>query len=591
MFKIEKLDLVSLEGEVFTYKFSRGINYFKGKNSSGKSEFYNFFDFMFGSSEDISKNYLYNETIEKATMVICVNGISYSLTRTQNVDHNYLHYTSEVEIEIITLREYKDKLNAIFTRDNFRLKEIREFTNEKLTFRTFTMFNFLGEKRQGLIQDFLDKCSDIKYSVKLVPLLNYLFSKNLKEINELQKVIFYLNEEIKGLEKQSAKYSFICEQVNKSLSLLDINIVYNGRNSEKVKRAVNEIKLMQELNNKKSTNDTVNLEVSYSKISEQIKVYENTLLDIKQFESDDRNRKVLINKLDNLIEGDISFEYLAKPLKNMIADLDTTISFNSYLISDNTIKELKKQKKELKNAIKRNSVKFEMYSLEEKQKAMAIIEEYLSTDIIFSDERISSLRKKLSDLKKTMKLLQNTDNEDKINRFSQYITDLYLSAKDISSLVEEDLKQNSFQINYIKRGNILQPKIRIEEEITEQEMNKSKIQFKSVNFYIGSMARHTLIQLCGYFGFLNLLLKENSYPVIPVLIIDHISKPFDETNSKAIGTIINKVYETIDKKELQIFLFDDEDPEALAIYPDHFENLVNSEKTGFNPFYFTKKLE
>ena len=35
------------------------------------------------------------------------------------------------------------------------LKNIREFTEEELTFRTFTMFNFLGEKRQGAIHDFL----------------------------------------------------------------------------------------------------------------------------------------------------------------------------------------------------------------------------------------------------------------------------------------------------------------------------------------------------------------------------------------------------------------------------------------------------
>ncbi|KRN57775.1 hypothetical protein [Carnobacterium divergens] len=580
MFKIDELNLLSKSGEIFTYKFSNGINYFKGKNSSGKSEFYKFLDFMFGSSEDISKNRLYNDTIERASMLICVNGIKYSLTRTRDIDKNYLHYTAEEKFEIITLREYKNKLNSIFTKDDFMLKKIREFTNENLTFRTFTMFNFWGEKRQGLIQDFLDKCSDIKYSVKLSPLLNYIFNENLIKISKLQKELLELNENIKVLEKQSARYSFVCEQINKSLKILDADIVYNGKNSKKVQTVIEKIKLMQEMQRKNSSNNIVKLKVAFNKISEQIKVYENTISDVKQFEIEDQNRKILIGNLNELIEREHSFEYLVEPLKSIIDELDTTISFNNYVINDKTIKELKKQRSNLKNEIQSNNSKFEMYSLEEKQKAMAIVEEYLSTDIVFSDEKLSSMKKKLIELKNTIKILQNEDDYRKINQLSQYITDLYLSAKDISSLVDDDLKQNGFRIDYIKRGNILQPKV----EETKNDGEYSENNF--VNLYIGSMARHTLIQLCGYLGFMNLLLIENAYPIIPVLIIDHVSKPFDETNSKAIGTVINKVYETIDKDDLQIFLFDDEDPETLAIVPDHFENLVNDSKTGFNPFYF-----
>ena len=89
--------------------------------------------------------------------------------------------------EIIDQREYREKLNSIFAKDMELLKNIREFTEEELTFRTFTMFNFLGEKRQGAIHDFFDKCSDIKYSVKLVPILNFIFNNNLEKIYWLQR--------------------------------------------------------------------------------------------------------------------------------------------------------------------------------------------------------------------------------------------------------------------------------------------------------------------------------------------------------------------------------------------------------------------
>src|SRR5690606_26714026 len=100
----------------------------------------------------------------------------------------------------------------------------------------------------------------------------------------------------------------------------------------------------------------------------------------------------------------------------------------------------------------------------------------------------------------------------------------YFSAKDISSVVEDDMKQDGFKIQYIKRGNILQPMV------TKTLMDENDFEEKkSVQYYTGSMARHTLIQLCGYLGFLNMLIKEDKYPLIPVLVIDHISKPFDQS--------------------------------------------------------------
>lgn len=42
VFKIIRLDMVSNENETFTYLFESGINYFKGVNDSGKTEFYSF---------------------------------------------------------------------------------------------------------------------------------------------------------------------------------------------------------------------------------------------------------------------------------------------------------------------------------------------------------------------------------------------------------------------------------------------------------------------------------------------------------------------------------------------------------------------
>ena len=83
-----------------------------------------------------------------------------------------------------------------------------------------------------------------------------------------------------------------------------------------------------------------------------------------------------------------------------------------------------------------------------------------------------------------------------------------------------------------------------------------------------------------------MLIKENRYPIIPFLVIDHISKPFDEKNVKAIGTVLNEAYRGIEKTDFQIIIFDDEDAERLGIKPDNYSNLFEKGKSGFNPFYY-----
>lgn len=571
--------MFDMNSKSYTYQFSEGINYFKGKNSSGKTEFYSFIDFMFGSSEDIVKKPWYKDSLSKATMVFEYNNNTFCITRTRNPNQNYLHYADEESLEIIDLREYKSKLNSIFAQDIQLLKDIRNFTNEELTYRTFTMFNFLGETGQGKIQDFLDKCSDIRYSVKLNPILNFIFNKNLENIYKLQNELDILLQEVKDLENNYQKYEFVIEQVNANLQKIGGNVWYTGRNSDEIRAYLSSVVEMQNVEKQSKKRNIADLEVMYNNLSEQIKVYENNTADVKQFERDNDNRRKLLFKLQELVDENADFNYLVHPMQKLLDDIDNTIFFSNYLINDNTVKELKKQREQIKTEIRRNDSRFKIYNLEQKSKAIALIEEYLSIKIISNEDNIKQKKSRIRKIREELKALQNSDDIQKINDVSDFITELYCSAKDISSVVSDDIQQNGFEIKYLKKGNILQPMILSD----DSETPSSK---KHVNYYIGSMARHTLIQLCGYLAFLKILLENSRYPIIPILVIDHISKPFDKNNSSAIGKVISTAYETIGKENLQIFIFDDEDFEKLDIYPEHSENLVTDIKTGFNPFFF-----
>ena len=509
MFRINKLTLYSFNDEEYTYEFSMGINYFKGKNSSGKTEFYKFMDFMFGSSEDIRKKPWYENTLRMASMEMQVDNITYVLTRSCDPEQNYLSYADEEMGEVIDRREYREKINAIFAKNMELLKNIRKFTEEELTFRTFTMFNFLGEKRQGAIHDFLDKCSEIRYSVKLAPILNFIFNNNLEKIYALQKELEQLQEELKNLEVTSSRYDFICTQVNRNIQKLGSNIWYTGCNADDIRRNIKEIKNMEEPKKKGNERNIADLEVMYNNISEQIKTYENAISDAKQFENDNANRKILLGSLEELLAENKEFAYLVEPLKILLSELDNSISFSQYTISYKTITELKKQRIALKTAIKRNDSRFQCYTLEEKAKAITLIEEYLSADVHDCSQELNEIKKKIREIKEEMRILQLSDDIVKIRELSSFITELYKSAKDISSVVDDDILQEGFKIQYLKRGNILQPMI----QVTEMDENGFGQKSKLLYWKYGKTYSYSIMWIFWFFENSFDRKKVSNYPI------------------------------------------------------------------------------
>lgn len=574
MFKIDKLVLIDFENHSFTYTFSEGINYFVGSNNTGKTEFYKFIDFMFGSGMNIKNYDWYRGYLQKATMKLTVNGICYWLTRTEHPEENYFKVDGDVETESIGLAEYKEKINEIFSYDEVSLRRLREFVEENISYRAFTMFNFLGEKGQGLTRDFLDKCRDIKYSVKLAPILNYIFNDNIERISEIKKIIEVLKERIRELEVKNDSFDFAQEQINSNLLKINCNTIFNGHNGEEIQKELSQITKMDTDQSKKLRRSVSELEVIYSNLSEQIKIYDNTIKNYQQNEKENQNRKLLLSNLETLLENEPSMDYLIQPLEDLINGLEGSIAFGKYIISDETIKELKKQREQVASEIKKQNSKFRCYSLEEKAKAVALIQVYLQEGIKDVSGELNECKRELRQLKNELQELQNSNNSKKIDQYSQLVTNLYGSGRNDSEIIKTDFGRESFRIEYLKRGNILQP--------VEENADKDK---KNINLYLGSMARHTLIQLSGYLAFLNILIKGNKCPVVPILVIDHLSKPFSDDNRKAVGKIFEKFYEMIPKRNVQIFMFDDEIPSMLGIVPDRVEHLRTKNKTGFNPFY------
>ncbi len=579
MFKIEKLTFVSKNNETYDYTFNSGVNFFVSGNNTGKTEFYKLLDFMFGHDMLLTEIDCYKNCVSEIRLELIYNGSNFIFIRTTDINKNYIFNTDEPhdKTDILSKDEYRVRLNQIFTPDEKLLKDLRDFAEEDIGYRQFTMFNFLDEKSQGKIQDFLSKCSSLEYSLRLNTILNFIFNKNLIEIKAKEQEIKNLQKQLNDFESKKSRINFVIDKINNNLKIIDSNSFYTGKNNEEINKIVTQTKTMNlEISASKNKN-IADLEVMYNSLSEQIKRYKNEIKDMGEIKNYDANRVKLLKMLKELTVNKSDLEYLVSPIELLLQEMNKGISFSSYIIKDETVKKLEKQLEGIKIEIKQNDSRFKIYSLSEKEKAVAVIEEYLNTDIDFVDEKeITKIKTEISKLRKEIRTLQNSDDISAIDNFSQYITNKYLSLKEISNFVKQDSEQNGFKIKYFKKGNVLQP-VRIENE-ANKEMER--------NYYPGSMARHIVIQLCGYAAFLNKLLKSNKYPIIPIFVIDHISKAFDEKNCKAVGQVIFSLLKDVGEENLQVFIFDSENSENLGIDNNYSRNLVTENKTGLCPFFY-----
>ncbi|EJS7913176.1 hypothetical protein NWH87_000642, partial [Listeria monocytogenes] len=536
--------------------------------------FYKFIDFMFGSSYDIS-NIPWYENLEKAVMVFQKDGIKYKIVRTKNSNINYFDYIDEPNYDNneIDFEEYKAKLMAVFSPNEKNLRELRAFIDEDITYRTFTLFNFLGETRQGVVNDFFDKSHEIKYALKLDSILNFIFNKNLEAINQLKIEFNSLTSDVNKIQAELESNNFIRKRINGLLLQLGVKKIFNGKNSSDIYMEIEKFEKMEE----KPTNDKVDLsslEIYYNTLSEQINEYDKIIQDSKQIENDNRNRESLLRNLQELVRDKKDYQYLINPIISTLNELENSISFSRYVRQDEVVKKLKEQKNDVKDEIQRQSSKFKMYSFNEKTEKIVILKDLLGQKNNEIDlEDLEKKKRRIKDIRYELKKLQNSEDKEKLNKISNLMTTLYKSSKEISTISKTDFNNEGFHLEYIKKGNSIQT-------IIFDELNDKKDRY-----YIGSMARHTMMQLCGYLSFLVMMIKEDRYPLIPFLVLDHISKQFDKENGKAIGSILAELYKNIDKEDLQIFIFDDETCENLNISADYSENLLLNNKTGFVPFY------
>lgn len=126
---IEELILEKKDGKRYPYHFSQGINYFQGKNGSGKTEFFYFLDYMLGSNSVSLSGKEWFQDLHKATLVYKKDETRYFFTRVKDSSSNYFSINNEPE-EKCNLEQYILFLSVIATNEeSTNIQELRNITN------------------------------------------------------------------------------------------------------------------------------------------------------------------------------------------------------------------------------------------------------------------------------------------------------------------------------------------------------------------------------------------------------------------------------------------------------------------------------
>ena len=570
MFSIEYLELISCSGETSKYSFSSGINYIHGPNSSGKTEFYYFIDYMLGAdNKNLSEAPWFKESLQTAKMQIFFNGHILTLHR-DLLGNEFGLAIDGIACKVSDLEGYRKYLNSLFLESADEPANLSEYVGQELTYRTFTLFSFLNEITVGRINGFFSKLLEIKYRVKQRPLFDYLFSTDPDRIVFLQRRIAELNKQARELEARRAFNNHYLEAVNQELAKLGIVERFDGGNAAVISELVESAAISIELDSSSSlmANDVVEAD----QLRNDIKAQKQMIHELKGTKSQDAKRHRLLDRLSSLIANDDSRADLLGQTCNLLSEIEVSIPRKDLDLQKKLLEHKESRLTHLEAKLTAANVVFNPLDFGEKSKAILVVNEYLSQySALCKPDNYDDVKTEISRLNRELRKLKHSDDENSINSISDTVTDLYQSASPASSFVVSDFKQPDFYIKFQKEGVGLQP------TFTEGD--------DSVDVFTGSRARHTLMQVCGYFAFMHYLLQKRNIPLVPLLVFDHVSSPFDEESRGAIGAIISKFYSLVDKGDVQLFLFETEEPKALGIVPDKYISLVSDDRTGFNPFY------
>lgn len=570
-FAIDRLILFDFKGNTFSYEFEPGLNYIKGRNDSGKTQFFEFIDFMLGKrSEDIGARRWYKDTLQSASLELHSGNNCCILTR--SLDNRVFRcLRNGVALPVESLADYCEAIDSFFCESFDKRRILNAFMEQNITYRTFTLFSFLAEGYVGEIQPLFSKLNETRYRVKERPLFDYLFNNNIDEINRIQEEISFLTASLDNMRKKCENNEFIAEQIDNRLAQLGIRTRFKGNNREEIERLLSCELEPNDLVNQTGSTTLADLEYSAAQLKEQISLMQVAASEKMKLAKADAKRIRMLEEVNSIASSLPEYEELLESTKVILEELKGASSIKSSQIYLDLIPRKERQLKEITREISTTRSQVDPMSTRQDEVTRNVILDYLERyDESLNRSEIDRISQRLSDLKAALKEKRLSIDNQKISWISSRITSLYVSAAPVADFSKRDASFAGFAIQYVKESNSLQATIA---NAKETEI-----------YYTGSRARHALMQLAAYCAFAEFLLDQD-VPFPPLLVFDHISSPFDPQNRRSIGALFKTFFQIVDPESIQVFLFDNVDPGALSISCQRIIDLNEGDQTGFNPFY------
>ena len=538
MFKILEINLYSKENKICNHiPLDEKLNFIYSKNSTGKTKLVELIDYLLGSSSIVFDPQTF-KGIEYAELVANCCYLKRKVLGTET----FFKLRENDDYENLTLELYKDKVESIIlSGKHFDINMIREISEQDISYRTFSIFYFLSQKYQGVIDKNIFTKQNLPEYYRAKYIFKYMFNKkNYKEIFELKKQI---KEDTKTLAKNEiiddeiTMITGLCEK-----SFIELGIKFDKKNIDKNILSLQEYELGQKKKVNLPKSDYYSLLTILNQVDNKLQYYQDKLSQGNSQKSKNQKKEVLLSSLIKM-SSETEYSYIIEPIKETIEQmhlLNNIISIGEY---EESISKLKKQRIQLikdiqvvsenanqeKEYIDKKSIILKTIDYLEKLKRLS------HSDSVEIKNRIKENKKRIQNLE----TITDSEIEDKISEKINYYYS-YMRNKNYD-FVDKDYSEKGFHLRYNSKKNSVNGYVL--ENIAGKDVEVVRM--------IGSMARQTLIQVCVYLSFLEVMALEFNFPIINTVVFDCVSKSFDDDNKLMIYDLlthfcdINKSYNFI----------------------------------------------
>lgn len=561
MLRITKLTLFSNHIIVNSFDFSNQVNFIRMGNSKGKSSLFSLVDYLLGSStitlsEETFKNIDY---VELQT--------NHGIFGRKTFDKNHFTYRLRAEDGKQTVGEdyYKSQIeNACLDGDSSERDSVRELADENVTYRTYTLFNFLDEHYLGQIEKNIFSKQMLLDYYRGKYIFDYVFNKNnIKRINTLKKEIDELNK--KGA-RTSVERELYLGKTNRLQSLFaDLGLDYRGNAMQKNAEILNkyEKELLIANSQIKQSEDYYYLWDVLNSITNTIRKLKEQKMSLKSQNELNEKRIVLLGSLKELFDGSES-DNIVNPIIEMINKCQTVGVAAEQSDFDETISELEKRKKDIQKEIYRIKAVNSEINVDTKRGKVAEARVLLQDILSYKDKGEENVEEEIKNKRKEIRELRNSYDVKIEERVSTLINHYYSSLKGKGySFIDRDYEKNDFRLSFnYKKMTVLGYTTIISE---------SGEKYNAITM-LESMSRQTVIQLCAYFAFNQLFKQEFNFPIISTLFLDNVSKPFENSNKPLLYDLLTLFTSEVKDFNVIVTTDCDEDNKGTRVF---YENGLN----------------